>query len=414
MGGVSLSDYSDSVAVRASDATGAKVGAAKLKEWNAEWLFRRQYGLSPEDVTWHDVKLLVSDFGMTGTNSRGISDIDDSIAFMDHYATPKGKVRKAIAKATESAPVEAAQRMATHATETTENLHRTAAFLQGLKQFNGDPYAARSFAMVRHGDYLDLTDFEHRTMKTLVPFYKWIRTNMPFQLRQLMENPAKQLATVKAGDALMRAVGLDPDEEKRLMPDWMKETFKIPIPKGDDATVYLTLDLPMSDLFTGTNEYISMFLPTVRPFIENAVGKSFFTGEEIKGDLVPLAAWAQVPVIRELLAPMTQTDGQGRLMVSDRAQNLLSMIPVFSRARNFLMADPDRVKYRFNAFASTVFGVGVRPIDDQELTDQERAFFYQEIEPQLQVYRELGITLPSKDQLSAAAYTELGFAAPTE
>ena len=79
------------------------------------------------------------------------------------------------------------ERTGAAATTLTENFHRSAAFVKGLEDAAGDPMAARAFTMMRHGDYDELTDMEHR-LKGILPFYKWVRTNRAYQLRNLVES----------------------------------------------------------------------------------------------------------------------------------------------------------------------------------------------------------------------------------
>ena len=40
-------------------------------------------------------------------------------------------------------------------------------------------------------DYGDLTDFERKTMRTILPFYTWMRKNMPLQVQAMFEDPGR-------------------------------------------------------------------------------------------------------------------------------------------------------------------------------------------------------------------------------
>lgn len=67
---------------------------------------------------------------------------------------------------------------------------RGAAFIKSMKDVP-DPYAARMFTMARHGDYDELTSFERNVLKQVLPFYKWMRMNVPYQLQTFIEQPGR-------------------------------------------------------------------------------------------------------------------------------------------------------------------------------------------------------------------------------
>jgi hypothetical protein len=286
----------------------------------------------------------------------------------------------------------------------TENMLRTAAFARGLRS-HGTMQEARLFTMMRHGDYADLTDFEFNTVRDLVPFYKWMRTNIPFPVHQLLESPGKLLAVQKAQRAVFTARGMDYDEEKYKMPKWMGESFVIPTTKGDDAFNAVLLDLPMSDLFMSTREFVSSALPMIRPLLESYVyHQSTFSGKPIEGKPIPLNPFFDIPGIREVLSAtgLAQKGEGGKLYMSDTNQNLLSLVPVFSRAKDWIFADPDRVPLRMNAFASAGFGVTLRPVDKQAMANEELNFYYSQVLPQLEHLRAMGYPLPTTDDIKGA------------
>lgn len=370
-----------------------------------------------ETPTWADVKVLVSESGVTGSNitldSRNMVDV------IGRNAGIKSSGEKLSAKVSNSKVVRGGAHVAEKSAELSENLHRTAGFLSALRQNGGDIYGARMSTMMRHGDYADLTDFEFKTAKTLLPFYKWMRTNFPYQLRQLIENPAKQLATVKAGNAAFEVQGIDPDEAKRSMPEWLRQgQFAIPIGKPDNkkAMNLMIADLPMADLYTGMNEYLSAFLPTVRPFLESfGTEKATFTGAPLTGEMKEVEGWMAMPGIRDLLsASGLAKEKDGSLFISDKLENILQGVPVYSRFRNFVMADETRVKGRMNTLASVFTGVGLRPIDEETMTAVERSFYYDEIQPAIEQAQEMGWVFPDKDQVSDVVYSQLGFTPPAD
>jgi hypothetical protein len=386
-----------------------------LKEHGLDWMSPEVAGDDLGIRTYDDLHNLAASTGIHGDNSQGVADIRSAIDEMNAIDNPKerAKALKRLAGGGKG-PVGQVGKLGAILMRTSEDFHRTAAFLEGLKQSGGDVYGARQFTMLRHGDYLDLTDFEQGTMKSLLPFYKWMRTNTPYQIHNLMENPVKHLTALKLRDAAYTTQGLDPDEERAKQPEWMQAMFAIPMGKKshDGAVRYMAMDLPMSDLYQGTNEYLSSFLPMIRPFVENTVGVATYTGAPLTGKKVPIS-WAPGPVGQLLDAVgMAEVGPDGQTYMTDKQENLLGMIPVYSRFRNWLSADPKRVKLRMNTLASAFLGFGIRDFGPDEIAAEERAFYFQEIEPAITQFQDMGGILPDKDQLDASVYTSLGFLPP--
>lgn len=427
LGGVNETDYifshriSRALSAKANKYNDYTIGGNKIfvpdDYTNAAGLREALGKLDNEPVTWTELGNYMGANGIHASNSQEFADIMTASEKMRRDATIKKPYKEhRIRKRTAAVPKSYA-RGARWAAETTENFHRRAAMVRGLLHTPADGVAARGFVMMRHGDYTELTDFENY-IKDLLPFYKWLRTNLPFQFHQLTQAPGKQLAVLKARDIGYTIEGKNPSDERRKLPDWMEDEFAIPLGKfgkGDDGLMHLVLDLPMSDLYTGAHEYASMFLPTVRPFLESKVlEKNLFTGQPLEGKRVPLAAWANLPGIRNVLGAfgMVEKNADGDFVIDDKVQNMMSAIPIFSRFRNWVMSDPDRMKLRMNAFASGIFGAGLRPVGEDELTSAEMEFYYNEIEPLITRLQESGVTLPDKDMIPSGVWEFLGYEDP--
>jgi hypothetical protein len=352
-------------------------------------------GVPIDDITYADLADLQVNLGLTSANGRAFAEAElPAEALERRGGSPKGRLEGSKAIGWYVKGMRGAGTM-------TENMFRGAAFVRGLRDY-GDLMEARAFTMVRHGDYSDLTDFEYNVVRDLIPFYKWMRTNIPFQLHQLFENPGKLLAMVKAQDAVFTAQGRDYSEDRYRMPAWMQNQFVIPIGSKEDAFNAVMLDLPMSDLFMSSREFVSSFLPLVRPFLESFIyEKSTFSGAPIEGDLVPLND------IFNPVAPLLQAVGiaktgeDGRPYISDKMQNMLGMIPAFSRARNWLYEDADRVKLRAGTLMSAYLGVGLRPVDQEEMAQAELDFYYNNVLPEMEHLKQLGMELPTSDDIES-------------
>lgn len=407
IGGVNEADYRLALKLRKALAKGSDevVDEKTFRAYNLGRVFRGR-----KDVTYEEWAARVSDMGVGAANARATADVrtvSEAIEKDLRNAGPRGFLRKGVEKYD--------RRIAMPMTETTENFHRMAGFLGGLRQTNGDFHGARMFVMMRQGDYTDLTDFEANVVKDVLPFYKWFRTNFPYQLHNIIENPALQLATLKARDVPYEVRGLDAEEARAKQPSWMQNEFAIPLPGGTDALSMVMLDLPMSDLTVGAREFVSSFLPLVRPVFESYIAeKNLFSGQPLEGKQVPLASAFNLPVVRDVLlaSGLAKESADGQVMVSDKTQNLFGTLPVFSRFRNWLYAEPDRAQLRAGTLFSAALGVGIRPMDEDAMTDAELAFYYDEVEPQLNLMRDLGVQLPDADDLDPSLYLQLGLDAP--
>lgn len=288
---------------------------------------------------------------------------------------------------------------------TVEDFFRVAAWSAGMRETGGDLYGARAFVMMRHGDYEDLTEGE-QFIKDLVPFYKWMRTNLPYQMRMLLEKPGFYSAIGKTQGAVLDAQGIDRAEWRKNTPDWMQRSFNIPIPfSGDgdtDPLTYAALDMPYGDLYKGGREYVSSFLPMVLDVAESLVVKQdIFTGRPLGERMVPAAGIFNLPGFKELLAafPGSQIGPDGQLYITDTLDNVMGGVPIAGRFRNWLTAEPGRVENRWSSIYSYFAGV---PVRTQDLDAAEQAFYYEQVLPTLDLYRDMGVIFPDKDQLIAA------------
>jgi hypothetical protein len=141
-------------------------------------------------------------------------------------------------------------------------------------------------------DYFDLTPFERKVMKRIIPFYTWIRKNIPLQVEQLFKNPRN---FARIGDVMNAASGeaVDWDEQ----PEYIKESGAVQL--GSDGP-YVAFNLPFTDLSrVPTNmdaimQLLSSVNPIIRAPIESATNLQWFTGqplEDYKGQTrdIPLA-----------------------------------------------------------------------------------------------------------------------------
>lgn len=143
------------------------------------------------------------------------------------------------------------------------------------------PEQAAAKVRQAHFDYQDITPAERQIFSRVIPFYRWMRNNIPFQVANFAMHPARYGALEKARDNAIEMQGMDDSNT----PDYMKESFAVPI-SGDGGKGYmLGLNLPIGDL-TKLSDPIKMitdsFAEPITLPIELATNRDFFRNKDIE------------------------------------------------------------------------------------------------------------------------------------
>lgn len=159
-------------------------------------------------------------------------------------------------------------------TRRTDNFTRFALFIDGLEK--GMTFAQSATRTKKYlFDYFDLTPFERKYMRRVVPFYTWMRKNIPLQFEELLKQPGK-LETF--GKYHQNMAGGDTDNSD--MPDYVKEGLGIKLPGGQ----VMMPNLPYADFArvpTNINqlrELVSNVNPVIRALPEMTMNQEFFSG----------------------------------------------------------------------------------------------------------------------------------------
>ena len=130
-------------------------------------------------------------------------------------------------------------------------------------------------------DYFELTPFEKRVMKRVVPFYTWIRKNIPLQVEMLFSKPGKYATTYKA----MEGIGDIPEEGE--VPDFIRDAGGVLLP-GKEKGSYVIPNLSYADLgkvplsLEQLREYMAMVNPIFRAPVEMMSNVSLFSGQPLE------------------------------------------------------------------------------------------------------------------------------------
>ena len=130
-------------------------------------------------------------------------------------------------------------------------------------------------------DYTKLTPFEREILTRMIPFYRWMRNNLPFQIRQFIQDPRKYANINKLRLNLQDVMGIDEEN----VPDWMKEQFALPVRGEGGSGQFLALNLPLSDITRATSP-LKTLVDATTPFAklpaEVALNRNFFYNRPIQ------------------------------------------------------------------------------------------------------------------------------------
>ena len=163
-------------------------------------------------------------------------------------------------------------------------------------------------------DYGDgLTDFENKWGRALIPFYSWMRFNMPLQFQSMVTDPGRYSKIPKFLGAVE-----DVTSEWHDIPenDYFKEISAVRMPLiMNSKPVFLNPNLPFQDLNRmNSDDILSSMSPFLKAPFENAPqrGYSFFLDRPIEGypgepsDILPGFSKKQENLATTLVPPLSK------------------------------------------------------------------------------------------------------------
>jgi len=139
-------------------------------------------------------------------------------------------------------------------------------------------------------DYNELTPFERDWMKALIPFYTWMRKNIPLQVHQLTQHPQKYYPIPKIQHTIN---AMSPEFENIPENDYFAYSTMVRLPmKSEDlpyqrggGIVYASLDLPFEDLNRiNVHDAVASLSPFIKTWIEiyQSQGYDYFLDSKIE------------------------------------------------------------------------------------------------------------------------------------
>jgi len=126
-----------------------------------------------------------------------------------------------------------------------EKINRTAALERGLQRSGGDIRKAIDYVNKLHFDYSSLTPTEQAIRDLAIPFYTWLRKNLPLQAEMLVKKPYKVNNIYDIIQNQMMQEDVNPD----LVPEAYQDIAAIPLKHEGGKVYYLGIPLPVADLF---------------------------------------------------------------------------------------------------------------------------------------------------------------------
>ena len=160
------------------------------------------------------------------------------------------------------------------ATETIEDMSR---FINVATQLKRGKSFAEAVDITNKAlfNYSDLTMFEKNTMKRIIPFYTFMRNNLPLQLNNIMDNPAKYGRLIDVYKQSTQQ--FTTDKERNLTPDYMDGYLRI------GGTSALNLQIPLNSIndITSPSGLLSSVNPLLKTPLELALNHEFYSGNEV-------------------------------------------------------------------------------------------------------------------------------------
>ncbi len=185
-------------------------------------------------------------------------------------------------------------------------------------------------------DYADLTKFEQNVMKRIVPFYTWMRKNIPLQFEQLLKQPSKYTTLIKAKGEIEREINVP-----KHMPDFVRSGFPIFASediKGRPEAFLLRNFIPAADIeqvigrgaeiAPGTKvpeivrTIISSTTPLIKSPLEQALNLNLFFGRPIERFPGETEEILGIPVTRRIAKELPRPFGEVTRLIGKRRQEV--------------------------------------------------------------------------------------------
>jgi hypothetical protein len=211
-----------------------------------------------------------------------------------------------------------------------------------------------------HPDGSDLTMFEKKRMRRIIPFYSWMRKAIPLVVESTFLRPGKVLMYPKAMYNLAEGMGIDlesyanPFPEDQLFPSWMADATQGPAFEDMNGKYYgIQPGIPTADIM---DQYMSSpkgasqtFLGSLTPALK--VPLEMMQGRDVRTDL-PIrdkTDWVdrQIPGVSNIATLTGRSPSSGMTQLTQSAQT----------AKEY---NPEGSSFNVNALINLLSGAGLQ------------------------------------------------------
>lgn len=192
-----------------------------------------------------------------------------------------------------------------------EDYNRALLYMAAIKNGETFEYAGDLVKKLQF-DYADLTDFEKK-IKNVLPFYTWLRNNLPLQIEHFLDDPAFYTMLMRRVPEFTKEMSGMSDEDYDNLPDWIKDVFPMILGKDEETGRYRLFDttLPYQDLALLNStpkeyfgEVVSMLHPLIKTPAELFLNRNLYTNaalESYEGEVAEQAIKGQAnPVLNAI------------------------------------------------------------------------------------------------------------------
>lgn len=273
-----------------------------------------------------------------------------------------------------------------------ENTSRLALFLDQVEKGKSLEEAALHVRKYLF-DYSELTDFERKVRDRALPFYTWLRKNVPLQVDNALRSPDKMATLAKGFDSLEdvnedRGTAVSSEEK----PDWMRDYIQLPLSTEKGAAVLVNPMLPVQDLNKllpdPEKDILAAVNPLVRVPLELATNRQFFLDAPLRDPNLgitedyrkanPLLEGLSkvAPGMMETVGVIPTTSGVQAPTLVDYLMRQLPPFTQLGRAAAALTGDeetdPGKIEGIVDPDALNFAGLLTRTLDDQQRRQERK------------------------------------------
>lgn len=194
--------------------------------------------------------------------------------------------------------------------EGVENLVRGTQFLDWYMK-TGDAEEAARRVLETHYDHLNMSEFERRVVRRIIPFYSWMRNNFPAQLELAVARPGSFRAYLDAKKVIED--GTQGDGPLDPM-GWGEGRLPIRLPfKVQGYNTFIDIEMPWRDIPQIMKDPLGWAGRSSNPLIQQAIeswtGSSLQYGEPYRRDGRPSMQKTPVGGLKEVLAAGIHASG---------------------------------------------------------------------------------------------------------